>query len=160
MLPNGSPLPLSHPLYSQQMLTPLLRIRDELIHPLERLAADKSELAAMTALLLLPSDVSGVSTESNLRVGDAKDSIVRALFAHISARNSAEQSALRLARLLGVFPALALIGQSLAADRTFGPLMGMADGLCGMESIDSADPVISTLAFPTLGLLSSLSQSH
>lgn len=96
--------------------------------PLRRLNVDRIEFVCLKALLLLQSDLNGLSMSARESLCEARESVQRALFTNILQYTpNPVDAAVRLSSLLGVLPSLGFIAQTITVNATLGPLFGLSE---------------------------------
>uniref|UniRef100_A0A183DZ59 NR LBD domain-containing protein n=1 Tax=Gongylonema pulchrum TaxID=637853 RepID=A0A183DZ59_9BILA len=95
---------------------------DELLSPLRRISIEKAEISALKALVLLHPDVMGLTITSREKLRDARDGVLRALFAYLRQMLSPADASVRLSNLLLVIPSVYSIAQNLAQSSQLGVL--------------------------------------
>ncbi|CAB3400024.1 unnamed protein product [Caenorhabditis bovis] len=126
VLPNDQILSLSssHP---AELIHVISRILDELLTPLRRMNADQSEFSCLKALLLLTPDVAGLSSGSREKIRDARDALLKALFAYLTNTHPSIEASLRVSTLLMIIPSLISVSQSIMEYPMLSDLFGLGD---------------------------------
>ncbi|CAI5454742.1 unnamed protein product [Caenorhabditis angaria] len=137
VLPNDQLLSLSasHP---PELIQALTRIIDELLTPLRRMHTDQAEFSCLKALLLLSPDVVGMSQVSREKIRDARDALLKALFAYLTNTHSSMDASLRVSSLLMIIPSLISVSQAIMEYPALGDLFGLGD----MIKREAVSPVI------------------
>ncbi|PAV57867.1 hypothetical protein WR25_23812 isoform A [Diploscapter pachys] len=128
VLPNDQLLSMSN-VQGSDLIHALTRILDEILNPLRRLHTDQAEFSCLKALLLLSSNVVGISQPSKDRIQEARDAIMRAFFSYLNQTNSAAEASLRLSSLLMILPALVSVAQLLVDNPVLGDIFGLTEAI-------------------------------
>uniref|UniRef100_A0A183E0Q3 NR LBD domain-containing protein n=1 Tax=Gongylonema pulchrum TaxID=637853 RepID=A0A183E0Q3_9BILA len=107
---------------------------DELLSPLRRINIEKAEISALKALVLLHPDVMGLTITSREKLRDARDGVLRALFAYLRQMLSPADASVRLSNLLLVIPSVYSIAQNLAQSNQLGVLFGLTDRMASASN--------------------------
>ncbi|KAK0422315.1 hypothetical protein QR680_007500 [Steinernema hermaphroditum] len=126
LLPNDAYLSLTS-IYNADAVAIVSRIFDELLSPLRRINLEQAEFAFLKAFVLLTPDVSGLSLPTQERLREARDSLSRALFAHLALTQSIADASVRQSNLLMLIPSIFTISQSITKNAYLGPLFGLSD---------------------------------
>lgn len=138
VLPNDTILALT-PFHYPEFVSAVSRILDELLTPLRRINAEKAELSALKALVLLHPDVMGLTVTSREKLREARDGILRALFIYLSQMLAFGDASVRLSNLLLIIPSLYSVAQILTQNGELGIMFGLTDQCSPMMK-----PIINT----------------
>ncbi|CAD5233245.1 unnamed protein product [Bursaphelenchus xylophilus] len=131
ILPDNSALSLSA-LYSNEVSSIINRIMDELLAPLRRMSVEQIEFSVLKSLVLLQSDLSGLSVMSRDRVREARDQISRAVFTYLSTKLSPIDASLRLTNLLLTIPSIFNIANAVNENSQLAALFGLSAAVANL----------------------------
>ncbi|CAO4386645.1 unnamed protein product [Caenorhabditis nigoni] len=139
VLPNDQVLSITcqHP---QELYDALTRIIDELLTPLRRLRTDHAEFSCLKALLLLNPDVVGISNSTRDKIRDARDQLLKALFAYMSNTQNSIEASLRVSSLLMIVPSLISVSSMIMEFPGLSDLFGLGD----VMKRESSSPKVET----------------
>ncbi|ULT84028.1 hypothetical protein L3Y34_012982 [Caenorhabditis briggsae] len=139
VLPNDQVLSITcqHP---QELYDALTRIIDELLTPLRRLRTDHAEFSCLKALLLLNPDVVGISSSTRDKIRDARDQLLKALFAYMSNTQNSIEASLRVSSLLMIVPSLISVSSMIMEFPGLSDLFGLGD----VMKRESSSPKVET----------------
>ncbi|VDD86004.1 unnamed protein product [Enterobius vermicularis] len=132
VLPNNTSLPIPAD-RGNKLSFALTQLLDELLLPLRQTAVTAAEFASLKAILLLSPNVSGLTATARVRLQQARDDLLRALFVHLSQIHSPHDASFRLCSLLMIVPSLFSLSNNLTNNIHLGALFGLNDMPCSFQ---------------------------
>uniref|UniRef100_A0A0K0DW41 Nuclear receptor domain-containing protein n=2 Tax=Strongyloides stercoralis TaxID=6248 RepID=A0A0K0DW41_STRER len=102
------------------------RVLDEIVWPMRQLRMKEEEFVCLKALAFLHPEAKGLKHENQKKVREARNSVLKALFAFISSQNSTEAPT-RYGNILLLAPALKALTQLLIENMTLTKFFGLAE---------------------------------
>ncbi|GMT28932.1 hypothetical protein PFISCL1PPCAC_20229, partial [Pristionchus fissidentatus] len=123
------------------------RVLDEIVWPMRQLQMKEEEFVCLKALAFLHPEAKGLSATSQLQVRDARNKVLKALYAFI-VENSPEEAPTRYGNILLLAPALKALTQLLIENMTLTKFFGLAevDSLLAEFILDDPNDVNSSQA--------------
>lgn len=111
------------------------KFKKELLEPICRLKLVQNEFACLKALILLQSDLNGLSISTHILVSETRARVQQALFLFLAQQLSTlMETTIRFASILNLLPALTGIAEAITVNKTLGVLFGLSDSISAAPS--------------------------
>uniref|UniRef100_A0AC35UIP3 Nuclear receptor domain-containing protein n=1 Tax=Rhabditophanes sp. KR3021 TaxID=114890 RepID=A0AC35UIP3_9BILA len=155
VLPDDQVLSLSS-LYTNEVSNIVTKVLDELLAPLRRLNVERVEFSVLKALIVLSSDISGISINSKDKLREAREVLLKSFFNCLSQNCPGVEASLRISSLLLMIPSFFSVGKIIEDNSSLGQLFGVSDG--GSQNPFSISPPVQQQSINQNNIISALSR--